>query len=397
MYSQRRRSYGSAAGLLTFAALALAGCGSSSDTSSSDTSSSSPGSSTSVEALSLPEMQADLDKYSNLVTELPPVTPVPDAASLRGKTVWWVPLGPPVDAGIGGTLKEAFGKLGVNVHTCDGKFLPTTVASCLEQAGNQNAAAVMTGYVDYKSIPTAFDSLVSKGIPVLLAGAINNSGKAQTAKFAFADTTDILKRLARTQLEVAITASKGKANLMWVAFDDSAQLSSITDYTESFVKKNCLKCSFNTIRTNSAGLPKLNSQTGAALAAHPDTDYVLVQVDPAATSVLQAIQTAGRQSELKVIGAGPTVDTLLKLQSGNTPLIADSGVSNAYETWAFTQSLVQMMTGIVPPEQVQSIYRLFTPDNVKGLSATPTAYGTVDWFASSGDVASSFADAWGVK
>jgi len=394
MYLRRRRhrGYGSTAGLLTFAALAVAGCGSSSGTTSA-----SPGSSTSDGGLSLAEMQADLHKYSALVTELPPVTPVPNAASLRGKTVWWVPLGPAVDAGIGGTLGQAFGKLGVTVHTCDGKFLPTTVASCLEQAGNQNAAAVMTGYVDYKSIPTAFDSLATKGIPVLLAGAINNSGRAQTANFAFADTTEILKSVARTQLEVAITEKKGKANLMWVAFDDSAQLSSITDYASSFVKKNCAECSFNEIRTNSAALPRLASQTGAALASHPDTAFVLVQVDPAAPSVLQAIQNAGRQSEVKVVGAGPVAETLLKLQSGNNPLIADSGVSTAYESWGFTQSLVQMMTGTVPPGQVQSIYRLFTPDNVKGLSATPSAYATVDWFASNDAVAATFAHAWGVR
>ena len=391
MFARQRRSFRTAAGLMTIGMLALSGCSSSSN---SDSSSGSPSGS---QTASLRAMKTDLATFSGQVTDLPRVTPVPKASSLHGKTVWWVPLGSAVDAGIGPTLKTALDKLGVRLHTCNGNFLPTTVAGCLQQASSQGADAVMTGYVDYKSIPTAFDSLAARGIPVLLAGAVNNSGRKQTAAFAFADTTSILKRAARTQLEAAIVGSGGKGRLLWVGSSDSAQLASITTYARSFVHDHCSGCSFDQFSINSASLPKLTSQASAELTSHAGTNYVLTEIDPFTPLVVQAIKTAGLQDKVKVIGTGPLPDTLLDLQKGDSPLVADTGISNSYETWAFTESLVQMMTGVVPPAQVQTIYRLFDSSNAKGLPATAKAYTTVEWFASKSAVASSYATAWGVS
>ena len=387
MFARRRRGVRMAAGLVTAGVLAMTGCSSSN---------SSSGSLSGPQDASLTAMKADLDRFSGLVTALPTVAPVPKASSLRGKTVWWVPLGSAVDAGIGPTLNKALGKLDVQVRTCNGNFLPTTVAGCLQQAGNEHADAVMTGYVDYKSIPTAFVSLAARGIPVLLAGAVNDSGKEQTVKFAFADTTSILQRAARTQLEAAVVGSGGKGRLLWVGSSDSAQLSSMTDYARAFVKENCSACSFDDFSINSASLPKLASQAAAQLTSHPDTDYVLTLIDPFTPPVIQAVKTIGLQDRVKVIGTGPLPDTLLELQNGNSPLVADTGISNAYQTWAFTESLVQMMTGIVPPTQVQTIYRLFDSSNAEGLRAIPDAYTTVEWFANESAVATSYASAWGV-
>lgn len=389
---QRRRGRPTALVVLSAAALALAGCSGGSSGSKPLASSSA---STASTGLSLSAMQADLASNSGLATTLPAVTAVPKATSLRGKTIWWVPLGGAVDASFGSALKEATGKLGITVHTCDGKFLPTTVASCLQQAGSQNPAAVMTGYVDYKSVATAFNALEAKGIPVLVAGATNNSGKTQSAKFAFADSNDINQTLAKLELEQAITNSQGKAHILYVAFDDSAQLSAISTYGETFVKTNCAQCTFDVLHTNSANLTKLASAAGAGLTSHPNTDYVVVQIDPGVAPVLQAIRTAGLQSKVKVIGAGGLPDTIADLQSGNSPLMGDAGVSLAYEAWAFTQSLVQMLSGVVPPAQITSLQRVFTADNVKGLS--PADFVTLNWYASSDAVVSSFTQAWGVS
>lgn len=393
MYPQRRRGRSLAAVTLTAClALTLAACGGSSDSSTS-----SAGSGSSEGKSSLTELEADLATFADPVTELPEVTPVADASSLSGKTVWWIPLGTQVDASFGPTIKQAFDAVGITVHTCDGKFLPTTVASCLDQAGNQKADAVVTGYVDYKSVPTAFDSLTSKGIPVLLAGATNNSGKKQSTDFAFADTGDIAQQAARIQLESVITESKGEAHVLWTGIDDSAQLKAITAYAKSFVADNCPSCTWDQITTTSASLSKLASQVGATLTAKPDTDYVVAQIDPAVPGIVQAIQASGKQDEIKVIGSGPLPDTLLMLQSGDSPLAAISGSSLRYEAWSFTGSMLQMLTGTVPPEQISTLHRLFTPENSKDLSATPAAFATADWFADDAAVVSSFTDAWGVS
>lgn len=388
--SRRRRLRLVTVGLVGLLAITLAGCGSSS-------ASSSAGGPSSARSANLTAVKADLGRFSAKITQLPSVTPVKGATGLRGKSVWWVPLGTQVDASFGPTLAVAMTKLGLTLHTCDGKFLPTTVAGCLQQAGAQGANAVITGYVDYKAVPTAFDALAAKGIPVLLAGSVNDSGKTQSAKFAFADTTTIAQTSARLQLESAIVGSGGHANILWVGFTDSAALAAITPYAKTFVARNCAGCTFKTVMTDSAALGKLSSQVGAELVSNPNTNYVVVQIDPGVPLVMTAIQTVGAQAKVKVIGDGALPDTMLTLQKGGSPLVAEPGVSLSYEAWAFAQSLVQMLTGIVPPAQVTSLERVFTTANSKDLSITPAEFGTVDWYADNAAVTSSFTHAWGVN
>lgn len=391
MHKSRRRSLHLATvGLLGLLAIILTGCGSTSGAASGAMSNS--GAPANLSALA-----ADLAKYSAKITHLPSVAPVRGATSLKGKNVWWVPLGTQVDASFGPTLAVAMTKLGVTLHTCDGKFLPTTVASCLQQAGSQGANAVITGYVDYKAVPTAFDALAAKGIPVLLAGAVNDSGKTQSAKFAFADTSTIAQTSTRLQLESAIVGSGGHANILWVGFTDSAALAAITPYAQSFVAQNCRGCTFKAVTTDSAALGKLSSQVGAELVSNPNTNYVVVQIDPGVPLVTTAIQTVGMQARVKVIGDGALPDTMLTLQRGGSPLVSEPGVSLSYESWAFANSLVQMLTGTVPPAQITSLERVFTRASSKGLSITPAEFGTVDWYADNGAVISSFTRAWGVS
>lgn len=354
-------------------------------------------SASSAPELSMAEMAADLETLTAPVTSLPEVPAVDDVAALAGKTVWWVPLGTQVDASYGPNVRKALGSVGIDVHTCDGKFLPTTVASCLQQATDQKADAVVTGYVDYKAVPTAFDALEKAGIPVLLAGAANNSGKKQSPTFAFADATSVNQRTARTQLEEAITDTDGTGELVWIGLEDSAQLKATTDYARQFVRTNCPECTWTELMTTSASLGKLSAQVGATLTQRPDTDVVIAQIDPAVPPVLQAIQTTGKQDSVKVIGAGALPDTMLTLQKGDGALEAISGASLAYSAWSFSGALLQMLSGETPAGQIGSLHRLFTADNVQDLTVSPEEFGTVRWYTDPKAFEASFAEAWGVS
>lgn len=392
----RRRACGWGLGVVTAVTLVACGNGSSSSEAGSGAAAAGDGD-RDAGSSSFSEMESDLAALSEPVTDLPEIAPIENAASLARATVWWVPLGPQLDASFGATLEEALGRLDIELETCDGEFLPTTVARCLQQAADQGADAVVTGFVDYTSVPAAFEALRSEGIPVLLAGAVNNSDHEQSPEIAFADTTEVLERSARIQLELAITDSDGSANIMWVGLDDSEQLRSVTAYAKSFVADNCPDCSFEELSTNSATLTRLASGAGAALTSNPDTDYVVVQSDTAVPGVVEALRTTGRQSSVKVIGNGALPDTMAVLQGGDSPVVADSGVSLSYMAWGFADSLARMLTGTTPPEQVQTLHRLFTPDNSAGLTISPDAFNSVDWYADGDAVTRSFTDAWGVS
>ena len=123
-------------------------------------------------------MSAELAKYSAAANSFATVSPVSGVSALKGKTVWYIPIGEatPLMSAIGTNLTQALGQVGVKVHLCDGQFLPTDIATCMSQAVSQGAAGVVTCYVDYAALPTAFDSLVSHHIPVFV-GASGRRGK----------------------------------------------------------------------------------------------------------------------------------------------------------------------------------------------------------------------------
>ena len=144
--------------------------------------------------------KADLAKYSAKVTTYPAIKPIAGGvSSLKGKTVWYVPIGSavPILNAFGVGVQQAVTKIGLKFHVCDGKFLPTTIASCLDQAATQGADAVITGYIDYQLVPNSFDKLVAKNIPVLIAGEQPSGGKTDSSKLAFYDTSNSINLIQK--------------------------------------------------------------------------------------------------------------------------------------------------------------------------------------------------------
>ena len=203
---RRTTSRATIAAVLAVVALIASACSSSSkstaDGSSSTAGSASGGSSANTAAASsgLAAMQSDLNKFVGEVTSYPSVSPVSGVSALKGKTVWYIPVGAavPILSVFGTGIQQALAKVGINFHTCDGKFLPTSIAACLNEAATQGADGVVAGYIDYKLVPTAFDNLVSHHIPVLVAGAPNDSGKTPSKELAFYDTTSGVDQLEKT-------------------------------------------------------------------------------------------------------------------------------------------------------------------------------------------------------
>ena len=397
----------SAAALLALTACSSSGksSGDSAKTNSSDSSSttsasasSSATATTSTGGAQVSALKQHLGSFAQTVSHYPTIAPVPGTAALKtfkGKTVWWVPIGsaPTFDA-FGQAMTKAFSGLGISLHTCDGKFLPTTVAGCLSQAATQHAAGVVTGYVDYKMVPAAFDALTAAKIPVLLVGATNDSGKPATAAFGFSDTTPIVETGQRLAMESVIVDSGGKANILYLGVADSPQTKLGASYAAKFVKDNCSGCKFTEIDYNTASLLKVPSQISAALNSHPNTNYVAAEFDVAAPQTLNGIQTAGYGSKVKFVSVNGSLDSLQRLKAANTPQIADVGYSSEYLGWQFADGMVRMLAGTAPVSYSYGVFRVLTKTNVGGLSLTPAASRTNVWYGT-GDFKSTFLKAWG--
>jgi ribose transport system substrate-binding protein len=167
--------------------------------------------------------KAEIGKCTGPATPDTKATPLAKAPDLKGKTVWFVPIGGsvPIMQVTGSGMTAALTRLGAKVHTCDGNFLPTTIAQCLNAATTGGAAAVVTGYIDYAEVPTAFDNVINHNIPVLTTGVRPSGGRTSDPKLTFfpADVNNF--KAATLMSDVVIADSKGTAKALALRITDS--------------------------------------------------------------------------------------------------------------------------------------------------------------------------------
>ncbi|MGI5232208.1 sugar ABC transporter substrate-binding protein [Actinoallomurus sp. CA-142502] len=340
--------------------------------------------------------KAQLKKYE--VTRDAYGTPVsvPKPPELHGKTVWYVPIGTgvPVLATIGTQMQNALGRLGASVHVCDGKFQPTTIADCMNTAATQGASAVVTGFVDYASAPSAFQSLVGKGIPVLVGGVPVTGGAKPGKNLGFFDPSGLTQQAFRLMSDAAIADSDGKAKALVVKLTDSSVTTKNNEVGIEELKQHCPKCEVTTVDTLTADMSRLGSAISAKLAANPDIDYLILPQDAFLQAALPGIQSAGFTNKLKVIAAGGTTAGLRALKAGQ--LAYNVGQGAVYNGWGFADATVRLLAGApIQPENDGAI-RVFTKDNVGGLDLSDANYNGTAWYG--GDRwQRDFLTAWGVK
>jgi hypothetical protein len=401
----RRRARSLLAVGVALSGIALAGCGSSSGGGGSGgggaSSTASSGATTSAgdppASSGLSAMQANLAAHSAAISTYPAVKPIAGGvASLKGKTVWWIPIGEsiPTLAAIGTAMQTAFSHVGVKLQTCDGKLLPTTIASCLSQAASQGADGVVTGFVDYASVPNGFNNLVAHHIPALVAGEEPDGGKTSGPKLGFYPTRTADDEMQKLELESAITGSSGKAKILYIGVTDSPETKHEAVYAKAFEAKHCSGCSFTEISYNTAAINKLSSAVSAALLSNPDTTYVVCAVDACEPFAKAGIQTAGYKNKVKLITANGNLASLQDIKAGDVES-ADVGISSTYYGWQFADGILRMMTG-KPPIPTLTTERVFTQSNVSGLSLTPAAYATEAWYGSNA-FEQTFLSAWAGK
>lgn len=341
--------------------------------------------------------QANVAKYSATVTSYPDIPAISGGvSSLKGKSVWYVPLGGslPIFQGFGSGIKQAAEAAGMSFHTCDGKLVPTTMVSCLNQAATQGAAGVIGGYIDYSEAPTAYDALISKNIPIVIGGEPPTGGKSNSKQIAFYDASDASKIAAGVALDSVIADSNGKAHILFMGISDTKSTTTEANGAKDYIAKACPTCSFKLVMYNTSSLSKVPSLASSALISNPDTNYVVVQVDSGEPATIQGIQSAGFANKVKLVAISGTLQPLQDIKSGGAQL-ADVGISPVYTGWQWTDALIRMMLG-QEPDFTPSVIRLFSKDNISDLTLTPAAFQTNAWYGPD-TYEDTFRKAWGVQ
>lgn len=374
------------------AAAVLAGCGSSSKSTTSNASGSSP---------SVSRASAVVASLSRPQTSFrPPGPALKNVKSLKGKSVWYIPisLSVPVFAIGNSALHTALGKAGITEHACSGEANPSATAGCINQAVAGGADAIITDAVPVALAANAFANAQRHHIPVLIVnqlppphgvpGAVHGVGDDKLAYALLQDST-----LVGAEADWVIANSHGNAKALLMPFTDSPSTLAYAAHAQAIFHRDCPGC---TVAIQKVGLANANlipSQTSAALLKHQGTQYVLPEFDAVLQPVGQGIQQAASSQQVKVATAGGDLPALQQIKAGRLAL--DVGEDFPYEGWADADEVMRMMLGMpVVAEHVP--LRLFTAANIGSLRLTPAAQASGEWYGSSAYTAM-FEHLWGVS
>jgi ribose transport system substrate-binding protein len=376
---------------LLASALLASACGSSS------TSSSTPASGGGGAGAGVSQAQAVVARESRATTSFPPPGPPLDVRSLRGKSVWYIPisLSVPVFAISNGTLTTALSKVGMTEHSCSGEASPSATSACINQAVGAGAGAIITDAIPVALAANAFANAERHHIPVLSQDQLPPPGGPGTVQGLGDD------RLAYQPLQAAnlveaeaywtIADSHGRANVLLEPYTDSPSTLSYDTSTEAVFKKLCPGCTVAVQKIGLATATLTASQTSSALLAHPNSNYVLPEFDALLQGVGQGIQQAGFTSKVKVVTSAGDLPALQAIKAGR--ISVDAGEDFPYIGWADADEAMRMMLG-KPIVDEKPPLRLFTPANVGSLSLTPAAQASGEWYGSD-SYTTMFAHLWG--
>ena len=370
------------------ALLAVAACGS---TKSSDSASSSPGASGS--AASVAYAQRQLAKYS--ATSAAFTAPGPalkNVASLRGKVVYYVPIGltvPYFQVVLSG-LRDAAAAAGLVVRPCDPGFSPSGVAQCLTQAANQKAAAVITDSIPNAMAQQGINLLESRHIPILVGDQGSHPGTDQLAYNS--PPTELMTSL---EADWIIAQSKGTGDIILPEITDSAaSIGYVENGAIPEIHAHCPGCKLKVIKLSTEQLSSLPSLISTALVQDPHVGYVLSEFDADVSAVIHGLQTVSAARGVKVTGINGVLANLQFIAQGNYQA-EDTGDNGYQYGWSSIDEVLRQLLGqpVIPDEHVG--IRVFTAANVAGLSLTAEAANTGQWYGT-GDFKPVYQQLWGV-
>jgi ribose transport system substrate-binding protein len=368
----------------------LAACGSSSTSSSSTSPSASD-----AGAAGVAKAQQMVTQYQALTTNYPvPTGSVSNVASLKGKTVYYIPLASfiPTFAAMGAALKLTFAKVGMTVQICDGKTQPSAIAACVQQAVAANAAGMILDAIPYGMAQNALDSAKSKGIPIIIADQVAPAGTTNSNELAWiSGPTDMPSQQAWWN----IAHSNGNANVIIAEETDNPSAIGYAEASRAIYAQNCPNCKVTVKQVTATTNALLASQTSSNILANPNVDYYVIEFEDSLQPTMQGIQQSGKSSSINASVGAATTFGLGLVASGKAALKAGVAVDNAYGSWAFTDQMLRMATKSGPVDESIPT-RLFDSTNIGSIQVTPAAQAAGTWWGDNSYQAK-FLSLWGVS
>ena len=326
---------------------------------------------------------------------------IENVASLAGKTVYYIPatMQVPLFAIVEQGLQASFGPLGITVVTCDGKVNPQDLASCLGQAVDAQAGAVIVGSLPYQMAPNAFDAVTAAGIPLVFGLLGDSAGQGDPASMSDLSkvgyvTPNFVEMQALNAMAV-IHDSNAAANVLVVEATDTEATKAWMEYGAIPTYADmCPNCKVTVLTTTTSELDKLPSLISAKLVADPEITYIHSTFDSLTQSIQQGVQSAG-STNVKIVSMDAYLDVLQGMKA-NGQVVSDFGYNLFAAGWYMTDQALRMMTGGQAIEKEKFPFRrMFTPANVGDLDLTAAGQESGSWYGTA-DYMGGFSALWGL-
>jgi ribose transport system substrate-binding protein len=320
-------------------------------------------------------VNALLGPVTDLSIDLPKVTGLPD---LAGKKILVVPLASVIFSTEVTAIKQALGKIGVTAQVCDGQALPTTIATCLEQAPSIGAVGVITIAIGYKVAPNAYDDLASKNIPVLAAFQ-SPEGKAVGKYLAFEDSVPTITRTADASADYIIAHSGAAAHVLEIGISDSQPLIDMSDDVHAYLTKNCPECTVEQKNLSTPQVAQATSLVSAQTIADADLNWIFpINLEVTGPAIAQGLQNASKTGTVQQGGAGFGIGTLqlVKQKKASFAVLSSANLIG----WEAVDGVLRMIAGLSVPTNYPAAVRIFDASNIDQATLTADAAAGYSWF-----------------
>lgn len=390
--SRRTRTL-AAAGVAALAVASLAACGSSNGGAPAGGTTSPAATSSSTGGTANSRLAAEVAKLTKPLAAYPvPTTPVSNAKSMAGKTIYYIPISQqaPQFTITANALTAAASKVGMKVQVCDGKGQPSAIAACVAQGTQAKAAAIIADAIPFVLDANGFTAAQKAGIPVIIGNNVPDQGVTQSKTLAYVGYD------AGSAMEAALAKwitldSGGKADVLINMDTDGPSPAQFEAAGEKVFSSECPGCKTTVNKVSSSNFSLVPSSTSAALLKDPNITYVESQYE----QFLQATQAGVQQTSRKVtmVDGAAQLDSVKAVAAGT--VAAAAGQASAYQGWVYLDAVLRMSQGDKLPDYTIPV-RLFTKDTVTSADQTEQAQDSGAWFGPT-SFTSDFEKLWGLS
>jgi ribose transport system substrate-binding protein len=376
--NRRRWVRGCALGLTAATmSLSLGACGSSKKDSASTsgsgaTTSASSGDPSSGAPSGVKIAAANVAAHRSITTSFVAPGPSIDARSLKGKTIWYLPVSAeiPVLQVEAAGVKQAAAALGMTYRTCDGQNLPADASACITQAVSAGAAGIITDSIDPTAVSTAISDAVTHKVPIVSAEDVGKSAPG----LQFTSLGDPESEPVAANWIIA--NSGGKANVLTASVSGNRGTVSAENAFVSTMKKNCPSCALASVSAPPPELTNITSAVSTALLQHPSTTYAFAQFDFLEPLAAKGIQTAGKK--LQIVSTNAVLADMKAIKTGGQ--VADIGANRNFLGWQAVDRLARMMLDKPAPTHTTVPIRVFDSTNIGSIPLTQAASVSGIWW-----------------